>query len=250
MSKTEIIITSFKKILSSFFYKSIVKIKRGEKIVSFTFDDVPESTFINTLPILNKYNIKGTYYVALSLMAKTNERTGLYYEEDLHKCLDSGHELGCHSYGHIHFYKTHNSASILNDLKLNQVTLKKISKETAFENFSYPFGEQTISAKKIASKLYSSCRGTDHGINVGRVDLNSLKTIKLYERKTSLSEIDKTLKSINKSGGWLIFYTHDVTDKFSPAGCSPLYLETVIKKCIDLGFEIKNIKETIDFFKQ
>lgn len=239
---------NIKKVISSFFYRSPIKIKGNSKIVSFTFDDVPKSTFNNAIPILDKYSIKGTFYVALSLMERENKRNGLFTEEDVHKCINSGHELGCHSYSHIHFCNINNGEYIKNDLTCNLTALQILSPGRSFKNFSYPFGEQTITGKRIVSNLYTSCRGTDYGMNLGKTDLNNLKAIKLYESKNSPEEIYSILNGFSQSGGWLIFYTHDVQENFSSSGCSPQYLESVIRKCIDLGIEIKSIEQTIASF--
>jgi len=72
-----------------------------------------------------------------------------------------------------------------------------------------------------------------------------LKAIKLYEYKNSPERIEKILKTLNKSGGWVIFYAHDVRENFSSSGCSPKYLESIIKKCTGLELEIKSIKQAI-----
>jgi peptidoglycan/xylan/chitin deacetylase (PgdA/CDA1 family) len=248
MSKLKRTINTSRKITSSFFYRSNIKVNSDKKIITFTFDDVPESTFDNAIPILNRYDIKATFYVALSLIDGVKTGKGLFREDDLIKCLDSGHELGCHSYGHIHFYDTHSKKFIESDLKKNQLELQKIIPEGLFSNFSYPYGEQTISAKRIVSRRYASCRGTDNGLNIGRFDLNSLKGIKLYEHINTPESIYSVLNEFHKSGGWLIFYTHEVQEDFSSYGCSPKYLEEIVKKCLDMGFEIKSIRQTIDSF--
>jgi peptidoglycan/xylan/chitin deacetylase (PgdA/CDA1 family) len=233
-----------RKIVSRSFYKSVRNIGNERKIISFTFDDVPKSTFENAVPILSKFKVNGTFYVALSLMEGISGKD-LYARENLQKCIEDGHELGCHSYSHIHFFKTKNTDKIKEDLITNQSILKELRLNTSFESFSYPYGEQTIISKKVVSGMYKSCRGTDNGINYGKVDLNSLRSVKLYEKKSSLEDIDSLLDQFDNKGGWLIFYTHDVQENFSAGGCSPEYLEAVVKKSIEHGFEIKSIKQAV-----
>jgi len=233
-----------RKIVSRSFYKSERMIGSERKIVSFTFDDVPKSTFENAVPILNKYKLSATFYVALSLMTG-NSGKDLYSKENLQKCLEGGHELACHSYNHIHFFDTKNADLIKDDLKRNHITLEGLGLNTSFENFSYPFGEQTITSKRVVSEIYKSCRGTDHGINSGKIDLNSLRAVKLYEKKSTIEMIERLLKQLDDSGGWLVFYTHDVQNNFSAGGCSPEYLEIVIKKCLEMGFEIKSMRQAV-----
>jgi len=231
-----------RKTISKSFYKSVRTISSERKIVSFTFDDVPKSTFENAVPILDKYKVSGTFYIALSLMEGISEKN-LYSRENLLKCIESGHELACHSFGHIHFFQTADSGFIKEDLKKNRSTLESLDLNASFENFSYPYGEQTIVSKRIVSRIYKSCRGTDNGINSGKVDLNSLKGIKLYENRNSKEKIDHLLKEFDRTGGWLVFYTHDVQENYTSVGCSPEYFEYVIKKCLAAGFEIKNMSQ-------
>ena len=233
-----------RKIISEKFHGSVRVLGSERRIVSFTFDDVPKSTFENAVPILNKYKLSGTFYIALSLMEGISDKK-LYTKENLQKCVDSGHELACHSFNHIHFFETTNTDFIKADLKKNENTLETLGLNASFENFSYPYGEQTIISKRVVSRIYKSCRGTDNGINSGRVDLNSLKGIKLYENKNSKEKIDLILEKFNPKGGWLVFYTHDVQENYTSGGCSPEYFEYVIKKCLEAGFEIKSIKQGI-----
>jgi len=238
------LINTGRKTISKNFYKSVRTISSESKIVSFTFDDVPKSTFENAVPILNKYKLSGTFYIALSLMEGVSEKK-LYTRENLLECIESGHELACHSFGHIHFFQTSDTGFIKEDLKKNKDTLESLDLNASFENFSYPYGEQTVISKRVVSRIFKSCRGTDNGINSGKVDLNSLKGIKLYENRNSKEKIDLLLKEFDRSGGWLIFYTHDVQEHFTSVGCSPEYLEYVINRCHESGFEIKSIKQVI-----
>jgi peptidoglycan/xylan/chitin deacetylase (PgdA/CDA1 family) len=244
MANIKTLYNDARKIVARIFYKSVKNIGNERKIVSFTFDDVPKSTFENAVPILSKFKLSGTFYVALSLMEGISGKD-LYSRENLQKCIEDGHELGCHSYSHIHFFKTKNTDIIREDLIKNRNILEELRLNTSFESFSYPYGEQTIISKKVVSGMYKSCRGTDSGINYGKADLNSLRAVKLYEKKSSREDIDSLLDQFDHKGGWLIFYTHDVQENFSAGGCSPGYLEDVIMKCKELGFEIKNMKQAV-----
>jgi len=235
-------INIFRKKLADVSFQFPFAIKSDVKIITFTFDDVPASAFENAVKILSKYNVNGTFYVALSLMK--NER--LFTKKDLENCLNSGNELACHTYSHFSFYEATSYQSVADDLAKNQSEFKKLNLNTSLCNFSYPYGEQTRMVKKQVSKLYTTCRGIDPGINSGKVDLNNLKAIQLYEDKNSLKKIEKMISDFKETGGWLIFYTHDVQDNFSKHGCSPAYFEAVVKKVIQLEIEIKSINQVIN----
>lgn len=218
-------------------------IPSGVKQISFTFDDVPESTFLHAQPILEKYQFRGTFYLSLCFLELDGVKAPLYSRDNIIACMSSGHELGCHTYRHIHFYQTSNSGVIENSIRANQEKLKAQGIQEDFENFSYPYGEQTRRSKKIAAKFFKTCRGIDHGINRDTVDLHNLKAVRLYERQHSIDEILSILEDFDKSGGWLIFYTHDVQPNFSEYGCSPGYFERVVRQCKGLNIAVKTVRD-------
>ena len=234
-----------KKLAEQYVVKSIT-ISSKVKQVSFTFDDVSESAFRNAQRTLDKLQFKGTFYISLSFLDSDNENDNLYSKEHLISCLSNGHELACHTYNHIHFYKNSNVKFIHNNIRINQEKLNALGIKESFENFSYPYGEQTKISKKIVSKIFKTCRGIEHGINHNKVDLHNLKAIKLYEDFHSIDEIFSILEDFHKSGGWLIFYTHDVKSNFSKYGCSPEYFETIVQKCKDLNISITTIKDGVE----
>lgn len=237
-----------KKKLADQFFKKQVVFPETLKCISFTFDDVPKSGFVNGQSILDKYHKKGTFYISLSFMEGIEDNENLYTFSDLKKCVDMRHELACHTYGHVHFYELSSKQEIERQVLENNTILKTKGIDYDFSNFSYPFGEQTLISKKIVSKRFQTARGIDFGINASKVDLNNLKAIRLYEATNSIDKIKELLEEFNENRGWLIFYTHDVQENYTKYGCSPKYLESVLKKCLDLNIEVdcvKNIAEKL-----
>ncbi len=223
-----------------------VLIPADMKLISFTFDDAPKSAFTNAQKILDKYHLKATYYVALSFLDSISENENLYSREHLISCDSHGHELGCHTYGHVHFYQISDVHIIEKEILKNNEKLNEIGINKVLKNFSYPFGEQTKKAKKVVTKHFDSCRGIDHGINIDQIDINNLKTIRLYEKLHSLDKIFSILEKFSHTGGWLIFYTHDVETNYSKYGCSPEYFENVVSKCIELDIDVKTVKSVVE----
>lgn len=239
-------INTIKKLIADRYIVNLATISSNVKQISFTFDDVPESAFLHAQPILDKYQFKATFYLALSFLDSDSENENFYSKANLISCHSNGHELGCHTYSHIHFYESLSSSFIESNIHINQKKLNEQGINESFENFSYPYGEQTKKSKKIVSKVFKTCRGIDHGINRKRVDLHNLKAVKLYENLYSIDKLFSILEDLDKSGGWLIFYTHDVKPDFSPYGCSPEYFERVVQKCKDLNIDIKTIRDGVE----
>lgn len=239
-------INAIKKRLTDLYVVSSTSISSNVKQISFTFDDVPNSAFLNAQPVLDNFQFKGTFYLALSFLDSDTQNENLYNKDHITSCISNGHELGCHTYNHIHFYQNSNSNFIENNLRINQKKLNELGIQDTFENFSYPFGEQTKKSKKIVSEKFKTGRGIDHGINKGKVDLHNLKAVRLYEGLHSIERIFSILEDFDNTGGWLIFYTHDVQSDYSKYGCSPEYFEKVVLKCKELDIDIKTIKDGLD----
>jgi peptidoglycan/xylan/chitin deacetylase (PgdA/CDA1 family) len=219
-----------------------------EPIVSFTFDDVPISAVINGERILKKYNYSGTYYIAAGLMINKgfdfNESDSLVFKQ----IVADGGELGCHTFNHLHFFKS-NRGQIISDLEKNQLFIEENMAGYKFQNFSYPFGEQTASARAVIKNRFRSGRSNYDGINFCNVDLNCLKCIRLYE----LVSLDRIKSKINKAiskKGWIIFYTHDVELSPSKEGCTPWYFEEVVKYCFDRKLTVLPVNKVLDLIEQ
>lgn len=233
-----------RKILAS--YSSVKKYHwpTEQKVVSFTFDDVDKSAFQNAGGMLNEHGMKGTFYVALSFMEGQPGNESIFDQSDLATCIEQGHELGCHTHGHLHAFD-HTFREMQHDINRNKEVLHSLGLGVEFESFSYPYGEQTRSIKGLADKLYTSARSIEHGINRGTMDLNSLKTFRLYENKHSIEDINSALQELNDQGGWLIFYTHDVQANFSPYGCSPDYFKQAVELVQKFNLEVKTVADVI-----
>jgi hypothetical protein len=118
-----------------------------------------------------------------------------------------------------------------------------------FENFSYPFGAQTRSIKQFASTRFRSARGIGEGVNRGVADLFNLRTVKLYEKKHPLGYLFNRIDELEKNGGWLVLYTHDVDDAFTDWGCSPAYFEAVVQECAKRGIRVATINDALDLIE-
>ena len=98
----------------------------GKKVVYLTFDDGPSTT--NTpqvLDILDKYNVKATFFVLGSSIDKSDEAKEILKEE-----VKRGHAIANHTYGHDYSYlypnRTMNVNNIVSDLEKSQNSMKAV----------------------------------------------------------------------------------------------------------------------------
>ncbi len=223
-------------------------LKLSEPVISFTFDDAPNSAFMNGAEILKKYGFRGTYFISLGLAEQNRPEGACFDIKHLTDVVEDGGELGCHTYNHIHFYKSRLS-KIREDLKKNQDKINELIPGYRFTSFAYPYGEQTLESKKLVREIYDSARSINRGINYKCTDLNNLQAVQLDEHMDPQKVFDFIEQAI-RTKGWLVFYTHDVQKNPSSWGCTPEYFEAIVKYCYNRNIKAFTIEKVIKMFPQ
>jgi len=218
--------------------------KKKQRILTFTFDDVPVCTYLNgVVSILNPLDIKATFYIAK------------YF--DLYECFDAGlikelhevgHEIGNHTLTHVNFDEiAQNEDLIKKEVLENQEFIKNLIGVTP-KSFSYPYGigHENKILIRLLTKLNLCARGIKEDINgLPPKDWLSLDAVQMYEKKHQENFIPKMIEHIDnlkaRRSGWLIFYTHDIQDNYSEYGCSPFGFKAIAEyaKKLEKNQEIK-----------
>ena len=216
----------------------------AEPVVSFTFDDFPKSALHVGGAILKSYGVCGTYYAAMGLMDKVNHLGEHFSACDLKKLIADGHELGSHTFSHL----SCREAAIRDievDVRKGREAVEQVTGIRDSHQFSYPYGHATLQTKSRIGCMMSSCRGIVPGINKSPVDLNLLRANSLYSQSFDLDSIRRLLAENEKSRGWLIFYTHDVSENPSTYGCTSGELEIVVKLASKTGSKVLPMGQAI-----
>jgi peptidoglycan/xylan/chitin deacetylase (PgdA/CDA1 family) len=220
------------------FEKKEAVLPADQKIVSFTFDDFPNTSKLNGARILESHKTRGTFYTSLGL-AGTKTAVGLISEQKIINSLSqNGHEIGCHTYGHLNCADTPPRILYENCI-LNQNIAKK-EMNISFLSFAYPFGKFNLSSKRVIQNNYLTARTIKPGVNIKNIDLAALKSVPLYE-SSGEKNILKWLDIMDKYGGWLIFYTHDVRENPSQYGCTINLFEEILNECLLRNFKIMTV---------
>ena len=239
---------NFRTILKEFktsFYQSFVNhrvpIKLDKAIISITFDDVPRSAFRNGIPILDKYGIKATFYVATGLSLKNiNDKKngdGYLHPDDIITLNKSGHHIACHTYSHYMLEKG-NADELLLDAKKNVETLQGILGPIAIEHFSYPFGQVSFKEKELLAENYKTMRSSQPGINKSLTDMYLLRATSIYDPTFDRQVISNVIRQAEQIGGWLILYTHGVEQNPDNYSCTPEQFDWVLQQCSNSSAEI------------
>ena len=200
-------------------------------IVSFTFDDFPRSALVNAGELLEKKGACATYYASIGLAGQETSVGRIFTYEDLRSVVADGHELGCHTYSHLSALE-HPAATIAQSCAENRRKAGELFPDKPLRNFSYPFGDVTLTLKRRLRDVYDSCRTVQTGINITPVDMVFLRSNPVYSWQP-IAGVRRLIDQNAEQMGWLILYTHDVCESPSQYGCTPeRFREVVSYACL------------------
>lgn len=210
------------------FISAIENIYNGEegKRVFLTFDDGPSKDVTpHILDILDKYNIKATFFVL-------GNRVKMY-PDIVKQEYEAGHYIANHGYSHKYSSIYKNVDSILKEYnKTEQAIREALGDETYSSNlFRFPGGSKGGPYEKIKKKARKELK--EYGI--AYLDWSAL-TYDAEGAKTKKEILSNLKETIN---GWnnVVILMHDAADK----KITYETLEDVIKYLKKEGYEFKNI---------
>ena len=216
-----------------------------QPLISFSFDDFPESALHTGGSILRHFGLNGTYYASLGLLGKDSESGRIFGQADLKLIREHGHELGCHTFSHCHSGNT--ATRIFEEAIIeNRSALHALLPGMEFRTFSYPISCPRPLTKLKTSKYFMCCRAGGQTYNAGPTDLNNLAAFFLEKSRDSIRPVKDLIDQNRQAKGWLIFATHDISNNPSPYGCTPTFFEDVVRYAVDSGACILPVAKALD----
>ena len=228
--------------LSRYLASDVRHFVHNAPLVSFTFDDIPDSASNRGARMLEDFGARGTFYIATSLLGKKGENFTYVDQEGVRALHRRGHEIALHSHAHLWAHQ-HSPKSFKADLKTNYNQLKEIDATITPTNFAYPYGGISLPVKKSLKGAVTTARGIWNGINNGPFDSLNVRAIELCDERITEAELNCYLKKTRKFGGWLIFVSHDISENPSPFGCTPDLFNRALEGAADLGLTFSTMKE-------
>jgi peptidoglycan/xylan/chitin deacetylase (PgdA/CDA1 family) len=230
--------------LSRHFGKSPFRLRNTQPLVSFTFDDFPESAAAVGVPILDQYNAHATFYVTGDLVGRWSGHWQGASTEEIVRLHRRGHEIACHTFSHVSTSDL-GAAELATQIEDNRRYLLSLDPSIRVENFAYPYGLGSVFRKAQLAKTFRSSRGIVPGVNFGVVDLQYLRSTPLIDRDIDSDGIDRVFDELVASNGWLIFYGHDVAAEPSPYGCTPALLRHALDAAAKRNVQIMTVAEAL-----
>jgi len=217
-------------------------------IVSFTFDDFPRSAFTQGGPILARYGARATYYASGCFCDRTIDGVDFYTREDALDAERAGHEIAHHTFSHPHAPDL-GADALLEDCARNEDFLGGLGLRPS-GHFAFPYGDADLGARSLLKKRYSTCRGTQAGLNGARMDAGLLKAVSLERRVWAPGHARHWIGQLAQRPAWLIFYTHDISNSPSLYGSTPAQLEEALELARSAGCEIMTIGKAGEKIRQ
>jgi peptidoglycan/xylan/chitin deacetylase (PgdA/CDA1 family) len=221
----------------------LARLNAGRALASFTFDDFPKSAWTEGGPILDRFGAKATYYAVGGFCGRTVEAVEQYDEADLKAVHAAGHEIGCHTFTHEHGPGVP-SARLREDIARNEAFLRQRLGEAPV-SFAYPYGEVSPRTKALFAKAFAVSRGIRPGVNGAVSDLAQLRAVPLESRSWKALEVERWVEAARASKGWLVFFSHDVSDSPSPYGATPAMLTHALTCVRQAGIDIVTMKDAL-----
>lgn len=213
-------------------------------VASFTFDDFPKSAWSVGGPILAQHRVAATYYTSGSRCGTFADGAQQYDREDLAAVAAAGHEIGCHSFAHAEA-STLSDAELEADMQKNLAFLRETLGDVSLSSFAYPNGDVSPRTKLFYARAFPTSRGIHGGINAGVLDLAQLKIVSLSNCAREPGSLQRWLEQAKAKNGWVIFITHDVTERPEHWGCTPQMLDEALTESRRAGLEILPVKSAL-----
>jgi len=230
--------------LSRYFCTAPLKLRNKHPMVSFTFDDFPESAASVGAPLLEEYDAKATFYVAGGQVGKWSDHWQGVGAEAIVELHRRGHEIGCHTFSHARATDL-DATRLAAEIEENRRYLLGLDPSMRIENFAYPYGLGSVWRKTQLAKNFRSSRGIIPGINSGVVDLQYLRSTPLTNHHIDDDGINRAFDKLVATNGWLIFYGHDVAAGPSPYGCTPALLRYALDAAAERKVRIVTVADAL-----
>ena len=213
-------------------------------VISFSFDDFPLSAAENAAPVLEAADMLGTFYYASGLAGRQENGQEIARQDVARRLAARGHEIGAHTHSHLNVQRVP-MADLMDDVSRNIEELKTMAAGTSAISFAYPYGIVALRSKLALSRRFAGLRGIESGINSGLIDLAHLRAQEFYDASSTIGSIEALLREVERTKGWLIFYTHDVREDPSSIGCSPSYFRAVVEMVRARGIAVATVANTL-----
>ncbi len=215
-------------------------------LVSIEFDDGWTNQYTNALPLLNKYGLKGTFFI---ISGELTDQPDYMSTAQIKTLVTDGNEIGSHTVHHCDLtgQQTDDPVNCPLNITQTQITNEMTNSKTTLQNtfgvpitdFAYPYGAYNANTIALGNTLYTSQRTVNVGFNT-KDDLNlSQLVVQDVYNTTTPAQVEAWVNQANTQHSWLILVYHEIA--VTPSDPTDVQYDT---QPSDLDAELNYIKQS------
>jgi peptidoglycan/xylan/chitin deacetylase (PgdA/CDA1 family) len=208
--------------------------RNARPMVSFTFDDAMASAGTVGAAVLERRGIHGTYYISGGGCGEPSACGRITDTGEIRTLWQHGHEIACHTFSHAAVSRL-DAPTLKADIARNRDFFAAIHPGITVDNFAFPYGDISLSAKLQLQRHFKSCRSIQPGINTKTLDLGAMKCVALQSSTMTADDIAAAVAETVRRNGWLIFFSHDVDPSPTAYGVTPALLDIAVAAALAAG---------------
>ncbi|QEN85038.1 polysaccharide deacetylase family protein [Labrys sp. KNU-23] len=224
-----------------------LRIPISKPVISFTFDDVPDTALSNGARILEKHGVLGTFYIAGGLEGRREPDRTLITREGCESLRRQGHEIGCHTFSHRKVARL-GRKQLEQDLERNETYLDAIDPQEQRRNFAYPYNAGSFANRRVFDARFTTCRAGGERINRGAVNPSFLSGMEIRQPEEHARNLTGRVDELVAEPGWLIFFTHDIATTPTNFGCTPETFERLVTYALAKGSTVLPVRDALALF--
>jgi peptidoglycan/xylan/chitin deacetylase (PgdA/CDA1 family) len=214
-------------------------------ILSVTFDDFPRSSWLAGGDLLGEVAGRATYYLSGTFHGQEVEGVPYFTAEDVTGLVEAGHELGCHSFDHRSVLDVGLNA-YTRSVQRNAEFVRSLLPHYRLRTHAFPFGHVRIANRIALRRRFEVLRGINVPRFLDRFDPSHVDAGGLEERRAGQIDWPRLIAQTAETRGWLVLFTHGVTNQPSPYDTRPDALRSILLRARAEGLEILPVGDALD----
>lgn len=220
----------------------IARLERGA--VSLCFDDFPRNAWTEGGPILRRAGARATYYIAGGFCDGDRDGVPFYKGSDIPEIVGAGHEIGCHTFDH-HSTLEVDLGTYLASVRRNASFVEELVPGYQMKSHALPYGDVRLAHRRALGRLFDGVRGVRAPHQTHRIDRTLLRAAGLEERVASTIDWPRLLSMTARDRGWLIVFTHGISDQPTPFDTHRDSLEGFLAMVAGHGLQFATVREVL-----
>lgn len=221
---------------------SKARLERGT--VSLCFDDFPRNAWTEGGPILHRAGVRATYYIAGGFCDGKRDGVPFYKASDIPEIVGADHEIGCHTFDH-HSTLEVDLGTYLASVRQNGSFIKELVPGYEMKSHALPYGDVRLAHRWALGRLFDGVRGVRAPHQTHRIDRTLLRAAGLEERVANTIDWSRLLSMTARDRGWLIVFTHGVSDQPTPFDTHRDSLEGFLAMVAGTGLQFATVQEVL-----